>query len=162
MIKLYTFTILSLFLGKINFSYAQANEKYDLTNQDQNKISLTVEVVDIKQDDATIYINLFKLENKNDNWLSVTNISTLKTQPTAHTAQLQINDLLPGEYGIRIYQDINNNRQLDRTTGNLPDEPVGFSTNPNLFLGEPNPSKVLFSLTTNTHKSIKLRMRKRR
>lgn len=58
----------------------------------------------------------------------------------APTTELQMDELAAGRYGLRLYQDLNGNHQLDRDISGYPLEPVGFSGNPELLLGEPLPA----------------------
>lgn len=49
---------------------------------------------------------------------------------SAGNARIEFNDLKPGTYGIAIFQDLNNNEELDRNLFGAPNEPYGFSRNP--------------------------------
>ncbi|MDP3365173.1 MAG: DUF2141 domain-containing protein, partial [Pseudomonas sp.] len=44
----------------------------------------------------------------------------------------------------QVFQDSNDNGQLDLSPRGIPLEPVGFSGNPSLFGGKPKPSDSLF------------------
>ncbi len=65
------------------------------------------------------------------------------TPPVTH---IQLVDLTPGDYALRLFQDLDNDGQLALDEGGLPLEPVAFSTNPSLTLGEPWPSDCRFTL----------------
>ncbi len=45
-------------------------------------------------------------------------------------AELEINNLKPGTYGIALFHDLNGNEELDRNLFGAPNEPFGFSNNP--------------------------------
>ena len=44
-------------------------------------------------------------------------------------AKLVFTNLDPGTYGIAVYQDLNSNEVLDKTSLGIPTEPYGFSNN---------------------------------
>lgn len=58
--------------------------------------------------------------------------------------ELRLPDLPPGRYAIQLYQDSNDNGQLDLDWRGIPLEPVGFSSNPPLLNGKPKPGDSLF------------------
>ena len=49
--------------------------------------------------------------------------------PTGGSVSKTWNDIPEGEYAIAIYQDVNENDQLETNLLGLPQEPYGFSTN---------------------------------
>lgn len=72
-------------------------------------------------------------------------------------APLAFTDVPPGRYAIALYQDSNGNGQLDQSLRGIPQEPVGFSTNPALLNGKPTPAQSAFSHgTQDTHMLIRL------
>ena len=50
-----------------------------------------------------------------------------------------------GRYIVRVFQDINDNQQLDYASNGIPKEPFGFSSDPNIMLGQPMPIDVCFT-----------------
>lgn len=50
----------------------------------------------------------------------------------------------PGRYALQLYQDANGNGQFDLSPRGVPLEPVGFSANPPLAKGKPEPLACLF------------------
>ncbi len=50
----------------------------------------------------------------------------------------------PGRYALQLYRDDNGNGQLDLSPRGVPLEPVGFSANPPLARGKPEPLACLF------------------
>lgn len=60
--------------------------------------------------------------------------------------RIELVDLAAGDYALRLFQDLDNDGQLALDEGGLPLEPVAFSTNPSLTLGEPWPSDCRFTL----------------
>jgi len=67
-----------------------------------------------------------------------------------------------GRYGLRVFQDINNNGSLDKSSNNIPLEPVGFSGNPSLFGGEPSPDDSSIELISDQDIVVNLKHRKPR
>jgi hypothetical protein len=55
-------------------------------------------------------------------------------------------DLPPGRYAVQLFVDLNGNGALDTSPRGLPREPVGFSQNPSLLRGQPEPSDCAFEL----------------
>jgi uncharacterized protein (DUF2141 family) len=60
-------------------------------------------------------------------------------------ATLAFTEVPAGHYAIALYQDSNGNGQLDQSLRGIPQEPVGFSTNPALLNGKPSPAQCGFS-----------------
>lgn len=67
-----------------------------------------------------------------------------------------VNNLPIGEYGISVFQDINNNNKLDKTFFGKPKEPYGFSNNAKPYLGPPGYEKVKFTFNKDLQISINL------
>jgi uncharacterized protein (DUF2141 family) len=66
----------------------------------------------------------------------------------------------PGIYAIAVYHDIDGNRKLNRNLVGFPTEPVGFSNNPNTFLGIPSFTAVRFAVRQSGQRiSVRLRNR---
>ena len=51
-----------------------------------------------------------------------------RTQVSGEEQRIQI-ELPEGRYAVAVYQDLNDNQELDRNVLGLPSEPVGFSRN---------------------------------
>lgn len=73
-----------------------------------------------------------------------------------------LNSLSTGQYIVRVFQDINDNQQLDYASNGIPKEPFGFSTNPSIMLGQPMPIDVCFSYPLTEPLLIKLNNKKKR
>lgn len=89
------------------------------------------------------------------------NIGSVQRQQ--NIVKLTIEDLPSGLTCIRLYLDLNNNQLLERSAIGLPLEPVGFSNNPSLFMGEPSPADSCFELhdADNVHR-VNLKQPKKR
>ncbi|MGB4075389.1 DUF2141 domain-containing protein [Pseudomonas sp.] len=70
---------------------------------------------------------------------------------------LRLSALPPGRYAIQLFQDSNGNGRLDHGRRGIPLEPVGFSANPSLLNGKPEPRDCLFEHgTADTQLRIRL------
>lgn len=81
--------------------------------------------------------------------------------PEQESTVVTFEKLQPGQYFIRVYQDLNANQQLDISDGGYPIEPWGLSNNPILF-DEPNIEDVAIEIKPGivNQYSISLRQRK--
>ncbi|MCZ6853673.1 MAG: DUF2141 domain-containing protein [Gammaproteobacteria bacterium] len=70
---------------------------------------------------------------------------------------LQIDGIPPGRYAFIIYQDVNDNDDIDTNFIGWPKEPFGFSNNPPIRFGPPNFKKASFEVTGNQRISVNLR-----
>lgn len=59
---------------------------------------------------------------------------------------IQVPALGYGQYAIAVYQDINNNDQLDKTVLGIPKEPYAFSNNPTVKWNPPTFAESKFQL----------------
>jgi uncharacterized protein (DUF2141 family) len=61
--------------------------------------------------------------------------------------ELTFSGLAPGAYGIKIYQDINDNGELNLGLLGIPSEPFGFSNDASARMGPPKFKQARFELT---------------
>jgi len=61
-----------------------------------------------------------------------------------------VTNLVPGRYGIAVYQDLNGNEVLDKTSLGVPTEPFGFSNNASSRLRPPNFGDFAFAVGEET------------
>lgn len=61
------------------------------------------------------------------------------------TAQLIIQNIKPGTYGIALFHDLNGNEELDRNLLGAPNEPFGFSNNPKIGFSAPSFDEFKFN-----------------
>jgi len=130
-------------------------------------LELTVEIQKIKEFDKKIMMELFLLTNKESHrWedLQLTDKKTLGLSLEAQELSQKIvfSQLESGSYSLRVFQDINNNGVLDKSSNDIPLEPVGFSGNPSLFGGEPSPEDSVLVLIKDQEITINLKHRKPR
>jgi uncharacterized protein (DUF2141 family) len=79
---------------------------------------------------------------KDDNPVAFADVSA-KTGETV----VQLGSVPPGDYGIMVYQDVNNNGRVDNNFIGIPREPYGFSRNAKPFLSKPGFDDVKFTVT---------------
>lgn len=124
-------------------------------------IELTVEIKKVKQFEKKIMIELFLLEDKKyENWQNIQLIDKKIIELSIENQEVNFFQLKKGSYALRVFQDINNNGSLDKSSNNIPLEPIGFSTNPSLFKGEPSPKDSTIELINDKHILINLKHRK--
>ncbi|MCS0630841.1 DUF2141 domain-containing protein [Telluria mixta] len=51
---------------------------------------------------------------------------------------LVFHDVAPGDYGLAVFQDINDNGRMDRNLMGIPTEPIAFSNNAQGRMGPPD------------------------
>ena len=70
---------------------------------------------------------------------------------------LQIEGVPHGRYAFIVYQDLNDNDNIDSNIIGWPKEPFGFSNNPPIRFGPPSFKKTSFEVTDNHRVEVKLR-----
>ena len=124
-------------------------------------LELTVKINKLKKLDKKIRFELYLVglkQPKKWNNLQLVNSDYVVVGPEKN--EIFISQLDHGRYALRIYQDLNNNGKLDKSSSNIPLEPIGFSENPSLFSGEPLPEDAAFELRENMSMAITLKHRK--
>lgn len=58
--------------------------------------------------------------------------------------EVRVENLKAGTYGIAIFHDLNGNEVLDRNLMGAPNEPFGFSTNPQIQFSAPSFDDFMF------------------
>jgi uncharacterized protein (DUF2141 family) len=108
---------------------------------------LSINVENVKSTQGFLYVSL---HNSESTWMKQ-GIQGQKLPMTEKTVKVIFKDLPAGEYGVTLYQDENDNGQIDKNAIGIPTEPYGFSNNGGNF-GPPsfNDSKV----TVNENKEI--------
>jgi uncharacterized protein (DUF2141 family) len=128
---------------------------------------LTLTIQNNDQISGTLYVALFDFEDLQSaslSWDDMRDISKLQhvISEDEEAVELSIGELDSGLICIRVFLDLNQNQQLDRSSLGIPIEPVGFANNPSLAFGEPSPNEVCFELgpDDNQH-NITLRQKKK-
>ena len=107
-------------------------------------MDLTVNVHNIKPDQGALVIELMTentFENELDN-----SANTIKVAVSRTSASYQFSSIEPGEYAVFVYQDINQNSELDFSIFSGAEEPVGTSNN------------ISFNLIPPSWKEVKIHM----
>ena len=74
----------------------------------------------------------------------------------AGTVTYTVHDLDPGEYGVRVMHDENDNNELDANFVGMPTEPWGFSNDAVGSFGPPKWQDVKFTVSGDTSITINL------
>lgn len=121
------------------------------TAQAQTKTyKLTFIVSNIMERTGVIHLGLV---TKAENFMGKAEIDTAVAVPASGPLTITFN-LPSGTYAARLYQDLNDNKQLDRQNG-MPTEPFGFSKITRL-MGPPSFDDASFDLTSDTEMKISL------
>lgn len=124
-------------------------------------LELTVKVAKMITVDKKIVMEVYLLTDTHpQNWQSLNLFDKKIIELTTDNQDIIFAALQEGTYAIRLFQDMNNNGILDKSSNNIPLEPVGFSNNPSLFGGEPTPEDSAFVLTQDQQVTINLKHRK--
>lgn len=112
---------------------------------------LTVVVSGINKHSGKFFVGLANSEETFDK-------KSLKDQvievPASGDVSIVFDSLTAGQYAVRLYQDLNDNKQMD-FSGQIPSEPFGFS-NVTMLMGPPNFGQCAFDLNENKSVSISL------
>ena len=86
--------------------------------------TLDVQISNVQKNSGKIVVELY---NTASSWLkSPFRKTVLPANEATKTASFEVP---PGRYAISVYQDVNENGELDRTFIGIPKEPVGFGNN---------------------------------
>ncbi len=102
-----------------------------------------IEITHIQASAGNVYVSLFDEAG----WRSNQPLHALSLHAGEESLHARFEDLAPGMYGLRIYQDINGNGELDRGAMGLPKEPYGFSNDAEVRFGPPGWRDVSFEVT---------------
>lgn len=80
-------------------------------------------------------------------WDSGESVRTARVAIDNGVITLRFDDLDPGVYGLKMFQDLDGNNALDRSSMGIPTEPYGFSNNARGSFGPANWSAAAFTLT---------------
>jgi uncharacterized protein (DUF2141 family) len=54
-------------------------------------------------------------------------IKGISVAGNAETIRMEVSNLVPGQYALSVFQDLNDNEKLDKNVLGIPKEPYGFS-----------------------------------
>ena len=154
------------------------NNHIEKTEANQLKYFLSVDVNRIKSIGGHLYFqilscNLKELadESKLETTLEIVDSISFDTLPVVKQGHIKVEQsnfklfsfqLPPGDYIVRIFQDLNKNETLDLSPNGIPLEPVGFSNNPSLAFGSPEVEKICFPLKYDLDLKIKLKNKRKK
>lgn len=135
-----SFTLISLFVFMSNTAFAQ------------NKYSVSVTVKGIQKHEGKI---IASISNDMESFPQSGGLKSVVAEVTKEGDILvKFEGILEGKYAIVLYQDLNDNKQLDMN-GQMPAEPFGFS-NTTMLMGPPNFMQCAFDLNEDTAMDINL------
>lgn len=111
----------------------------------QNKYSVTVVVKGIQLRQGKVYASITNDANSFPRGGGIKS-AVAEVTPEGEVI-LKFENILEGKYAIVLYQDLNDNKQLDMN-GEMPAEPFGFS-NVTMLMGPPNFEQCAFDLNEN-------------
>ncbi len=117
--------------------------------------TLTVEVSNLKNNNGTIMIALFKGKNgfPRDEAKAIRKAKvTIKNKK----ATILFTDLPLGDYAFALFHDENKNNQMDSNILGIPKEGYGFSTNFKPKMSAPDFDEASFEIRKNTIQKIKI------
>lgn len=110
----------------------------------QEDAGLTVNVTDIQQQQGNLMIAVFEGE---DAYRANRAVDGRNVPANATSVSVVFDDLGPGEYGIKIFHDVNGDGELNTGLFGIPSEPYGFSNNAAVRFGPPGWSAARFSVS---------------
>lgn len=117
--------------------------------------NLTVHVTDIDPKGGTLRLSIYDevgWSKREDTPIASANVSAVMPVTT-----VILNNLKPGVYGIKLYQDFNNNDRFDQNFLGIPLERYGFSHDARPFLSQPPFERTKFTVgETDQEMTIKL------
>lgn len=115
---------------------------------------LTLNVINIKSVKGNLLVAVYDKEehyNSNSNWIAVKKVKVAET-----TMSLDFSDLPAGNYAVKLFQDENENGQIDTGAGGIPIERYGFSNNAGSY-GPPSFDEAKVAVDKATEIEIRLR-----
>nr|WP_321509386.1 DUF2141 domain-containing protein [uncultured Hyphomonas sp.] len=103
---------------------------------------LTVRIEGVEEATGTFHVVVFGADGWDEN-----DAVTSQLAPAAEGAELIFTGLEPGAYGIKVYQDVDENGELNLGMWRIPTEPYGFSNDAPARMGPPKFDKAGFELT---------------
>ncbi|WP_290931514.1 DUF2141 domain-containing protein [Hyphomonas sp.] len=103
---------------------------------------LTVRIEGVEAATGTFHVAVFGADGWDTNEVAASRIA-----PVADGTELVFTGLEPGAYGIKVYQDVDENGELNLGMWRIPTEPYGFSNDAPARMGPPKFDKAGFELT---------------
>lgn len=93
---------------------------------------LTVRIEGVEEATGTFHVAVFGADGWDEN-----DAVTGRLAPAEEGAELVFTGLEPGAYGIKVYQDVDDNGELNLGMWRIPTEPYGFSNDASASMGPP-------------------------
>ena len=105
--------------------------------------TLTIEMTGLPQPKGNLMVAVYDSAQAMKSGQNTVAKQIIAVHSSQHSMTLK--DLPAGHYGVMVFQDLNDNHQLDRNFVGIPSEPYGFSNNPSLT-GAPKFDDIAFAL----------------
>lgn len=112
--------------------------------EDAAKTSLTLTIDTISKEQGTLMIGLFKGE---EGYTSDDAVGGLSPVVEGDTVTVTFSDLEPGEYGIKMYHDANDDGKMNTNPFGMPTEAFAFSNNAPARFGPPSWDAAKFTVS---------------
>lgn len=117
---------------------------------------LTIYVCGIHKIKGSLFVAVFDSAEDYENGSEYA-VKKIKIPVREKKQPLEIEGLEFGEYGIKMYHDINENGELDKNFMGMPKEPYGFSNNAEALFSSPGFEETIFDFSIqNSSISIEL------
>lgn len=116
-----------------------------LLSQNAHAADLTINISDIEPGKGHVLVAIY---SGDDNYKNGKEVQASKIKASNNKESLVFKDLVAGEYAIQMYQDENDNEQLDTNMMGIPKEGYGFSNNVGMF-GKPAYQEAKFTIEEN-------------
>ncbi|KCZ88951.1 DUF2141 domain-containing protein [Hyphomonas jannaschiana] len=93
---------------------------------------LTIRIEGVEEATGTIHVAVFGADGWDEN-----DAVAGRLAPAEEGAELVFTGLEPGAYGIKVYQDVDDNGELNLGMWRIPTEPYGFSNDASASMGPP-------------------------
>ncbi len=109
--------------------------------------SITLKVTGLRPSVGSVFVAVYDAKNylKDGDYVA----TKIARVGNASTVTIALADIPSGIYALAVYQDLNNNKKLDKNLIGVPTEPFGFSNNVKILFSAP-----AFADTKFTHSPI--------
>ena len=104
---------------------------FSLLAQDKSSNKLTIEITGIEKKQGNVLIAVFNTE---DDFLKKPMLKKV-AKVEGNTVKVDFEGIANGTYAFSLFQDLNENMELDKGTFGIPSEPYAFSNNASGFMG---------------------------
>lgn len=125
----------------------RATESEDVQGQESGESEETVElqitIADVREEVGTIHLGVYTTKEE---WKDLEPTHKMTSEPSTPNVTVSL-ELVPGEYAVSAYHDINDDEEFNRKgVLRLPGEPFAFSNDPKIRAGVPSWKRVKFSV----------------